>query len=169
MVELMIAISVILSAVFASITAMMSSAAVSQAARERMVATFAAQERLADLHAFPPAEVIAAFNDDDGDDALVVLGTVQGPHFPVAGIDVRKDDADGFEGEVLLPLNALGELREDANNLNFGLPRDLNGDGVVDALDHRADFIVLPARVRIQWTGKSGRRSLEMETLLSGL
>jgi hypothetical protein len=87
----------------------------------------------------------------------------------VAGIDVRKDDADGFEGEVLLPLNALGELREDANNLNFGLPRDLNGDGVVDALDHRADFIVLPARVRIQWTGKSGRRSLEMETLLSGL
>jgi hypothetical protein len=49
------------------------------------------------------------------------------------------------------------------------MPRDLNADGVVDALNHVGDSRVLPVRVRIRWQSKNGPRTVELSTLLSEL
>ena len=43
-------------------------------------------------------------------------------------------------------------LREDVESLAFGLPFDLNGDGVVDAASHDVDYRALPVIVRWRWT-----------------
>jgi len=51
----------------------------------------------------------------------------------------------------------------------IGMPRDLNLDGAVDALYHAGDYMILPVRVRVQWMGASGPRTVELQTQISGL
>jgi hypothetical protein len=46
------------------------------------------------------------------------------------------------------------QLREDAVAPRYGLPWDLDGDGVVDAASHHADYRQLPVVVRIRWQPK---------------
>jgi hypothetical protein len=51
------------------------------------------------------------------------------------------------------PLEAGGsELREDADTPLYGLPADLNGDGVIDGAAHDGDYRALPVVVRFRWT-----------------
>jgi hypothetical protein len=55
------------------------------------------------------------------------------------------------------------------------MPRDLNGDGVVDALDHSVDRILLPVKVTVEWkpagsvSGPTSRRKLVFYTMFSEL
>lgn len=58
-------------------------------------------------------------------------------------------------------------LREDMDLADLGMPRDLNGDTVIDALDHRYDSRVLPVCVRVSWKGRYGDRSMDVYTLLT--
>ncbi|MFM7283325.1 MAG: hypothetical protein ACKO32_16305, partial [Planctomycetia bacterium] len=63
-------------------------------------------------------------------------------------------------------------LREDIENKAWGLPRDLNRDGEVDASDHALDALILPVTVRLEWaskSGKDGRRSLVLHSMLARL
>jgi hypothetical protein len=62
-----------------------------------------------------------------------------------------------------------GLLRENAELPILGLPRDLNGDLIVDSSDHAADYLVLPAIVRIEWRGRLGPRQFEMSTMFVDL
>lgn len=65
------------------------------------------------------------------------------------------------------PVQGTWMLREDVEMPELGMPRDLNGDGVVDDLDHRGDAEILPICVRIAWKGRFGERSLEVYSLLT--
>ena len=81
----------------------------------------------------------------------------------VPGLAPWPLDPDGKVGKILFPTAAGAsgpELREDLAQ------RDLNGDGVIDALDHAQDYVVLPVTVRIRWAGRKGTRSVEFQTLL---
>ena len=69
---------------------------------------------------------------------------------------------------MLLPSDG-GPLREDVEDAELSLPRDLNGDAKIDALDHASDYIVLPVRVVVEWNGYAGPRRLEMFTMLADL
>jgi len=57
-------------------------------------------------------------------------------------------------------------LREDIEDPLLGLPRDLNGDGIIDSENHAKDFVVLPVRVRVRWRGVTGIRTVEVCSLL---
>lgn len=59
------------------------------------------------------------------------------------------------------------ELREDVEHEALGMPRDLDGDGVVDALDHRDDYVVLPVCVHVEWQGRLGARRHRTYTMLT--
>jgi prepilin-type N-terminal cleavage/methylation domain-containing protein len=61
------------------------------------------------------------------------------------------------------------QLREDFVDEKLGMPRDLNGDNVIDDQDHAHDYIVLPVRVRTSWAGLNGDRSTELYTMLGGV
>jgi hypothetical protein len=46
------------------------------------------------------------------------------------------------------------------------MPNDLDGNGTIDALDHAANYRILPVRVRVRWQGVNGVRSMTADTVL---
>ena len=83
--------------------------------------------------------------------------------FEVTGLEPRKGASVDSMGSVSFPV-ASGpeglELREDIAG------RDLNGDGVIDGLNHAGDYKILPVTVKIEWKGQRGVRQLEVQSLL---
>lgn len=60
-------------------------------------------------------------------------------------------------------------LREDASLPAFGLPGDLNGDGIVDAQARDADYVALPVVLTFRWQAQDGSaRELRRLTWLGG-
>lgn len=60
-------------------------------------------------------------------------------------------------------------LREDVAAPGYGLPTDLNGDGLVDSDPRDDDYAVLPVRVTLRWQPPGeGSRELVLTTWLRG-
>lgn len=133
--------------------------------RENAIAANAARSMLETLRNVRLENVYRLYNADGLDDPGGP-GTGPGSSFAVDGLDVRRGDPDGMVGELVFPgveVNAPGdpvdlELRENAVDETFGLPRDLDGNSIIDGADHSADYYILPVEVRLQWTGKTGER-----------
>jgi hypothetical protein len=47
------------------------------------------------------------------------------------------------------------------------MPRDLNGDGVIDALNHADDYLILPVTLRLEWRGAAGNARQDYHTVLT--
>jgi len=117
------------------------------------------------------SDIFRLYNGNDADDPGGA-GTAPGATFDVAGLDARADDADGQVGEIVLPIVEVAgvwQLREDLDMPELGLPRDLSGDGDIDDQDHSLDYVILPARVRIEWQGSGGPAHVEFHTVIMGL
>lgn len=117
------------------------------------------------------SQVFALYNDDPDDDPGLP-GSAPGAGFAVNGLDPVDGDPDGLVGEIRFPtvLGAGGlELREDVLDESLGMPRDLDGNGAVDAVDHGDDYRLLPVSLTLRWKGVTGVRSLEVQTLLADL
>ena len=130
--------------------------------RETARAVDSARSMLEAVRAEEFADVFALYNDDPADDPAGA-GTAPGAGFAAFGLGARTNDADGLVGAVEFPTIG-GELREDIIDASLGMPRDLDGDGVIDALDHSGDYEVLPFRVRLDWSGATGARTLVVHT-----
>ncbi len=132
---------------------------------ERSLAGSAAQRVLERMQSETFSELLARYNASAADDPA---GGAPGEEFDVPGLDPAGDDPDGRVGRILLPLDPLDPtaLREDRIDAAFGMPRDLNADGVTDGADHAGDYDLLPVRVQVRWRGRSGNRTLEVETVL---
>ena len=154
--ELVIVAGVLLFALLMFTQTMGSTMALTGVNRETNLATEGAQEVLERMQ---------------GEDfALLFERYSASPGFAVQGLDPLDDDADGLVGEIRFPgVDGVtgAELREDVLDERLGMPRDLNGDGVVDALNHRGDYRLLPVAVTLRWKGQSGQRSLELESLIA--
>ena len=109
-------------------------------------------------------EIFQRYNANPLDDPL--LGVSPGAAFEVRGLTAINGDPDGFVGEIHLPGDGTF-LLENGVDPELGLPSDLNGDDVVDALDHSGDYGILPVRVRVRWTGRSGVQQLDLVTTVS--
>jgi len=59
------------------------------------------------------------------------------------------------------------ELREDLQEASLGLPRDLNGDNLIDDEDHALDYLVLPVRIELEWRSASGQRRFSITSQLT--
>ena len=87
----------------------------------------------------------------------------------VTAVAARDNDPDGIIGEVVFPTEMNGgvlELREDVVDASMGMPRDLNLDGVIDALDHSNDYRILPVVIRVDWESGTRDREFEVRTIL---
>lgn len=136
-------------------------------AREEALATSAAQSALETMRSTEFRSISLQFDADPFND-LGGPGTAHGAAFDVKGLDPVPGDDDGRVGEIILPVVNVGtevaqvfELREDLGDAEIGMPRDLNGDAIIDSEDHRDDAAILPVLVRIRWLGNNGRRELE--------
>jgi hypothetical protein len=144
----------------------MASTALNSTNRESVVAMQAAQSALEALKGTAFDEIYARHDGNQANDPAD--GLSPGQYFTVSALDLQVGDLDGFAGSIEFP-GGDKELREDADDLELGMPRDLNGDGGVDALDHSADYRILPVRLVVEWRGKTGERRLELVSVLSEL
>jgi prepilin-type N-terminal cleavage/methylation domain-containing protein len=87
--------------------------------------------------------------------------------------DLEVPGALGTVGALVeAPVTVVGpsrQLREDASAPAFGLPYDLNGDGVVGSADCSADYRALPVLVTLRWEGAGDvEQSIRVATWLRG-
>ena len=165
LVEVLMAGVVIVIAMSGFSRAIVSGLKVNEANRKTAIASEAAQEMLETLYAQNFRNVFAAYNDTTADDPP---GLAPGSSFPITRSTWTVESATGMTGTLTFPTmpGAPGVLREDVVDFGLGMPRDLNGDGLVDGLDHSGDYVVLPVRIRVTWPG-GGR--FTYSALLGGL
>lgn len=168
LVEIAVALSVMIAILLGFSQALVKSMVSSSTARETAVATDAARQVMEALKASNFQTLFAANNSVAGDDPAGE--TVRLAAFGVPGLNPRQGDADGMCGVILLPEVVAGgasQLREDVQDFALDMPRDLNGDGVVDADDHSGDYRILPVIVRVDWRGAGGNGRVQFRTILS--
>ena len=165
LIELSLSLTVLTIGAGAVIGGLMTTRALGQANHERAVAMDGAVSALEEIKAAAFAEVFATFNDDTADDPGGV-GTAPGASFEVKGLDLSAADPDGMAGRLEFP-GQNSQLREDDTDSTLGMPRDLNGDGGIDASDHATDYNVLPVRVVVEWKGRSGDQQIAIVTTLA--
>ncbi len=168
LVEIAIGVVVLVTAVLGFAQALISLQRSQQYTREAGRATQAARQVLEGLQAQAFAEAFRVYNGDPNDDPGGP-GTAPGKNFAVPGLRARSDDPDGMPGEVIIPTPAglPGVLRENTVDTILGMPRDLNGDGLISTTaDYSTTYKVLPVRVRVQWEGAGGKGVVELRTLL---
>jgi hypothetical protein len=167
LIDVLVAVVILTVAVCGVSSSMVSVLALNRVNRETAIAEAAARRMMEQAADTEFADVFATFNTNPADDPGP--GPAPGKNFAVFGLTPNEDDADGMAGEILFPTIDVGgveELREDVVDPALGMPRDLDGDGP-DVLDHATDYRVLPIRVRIQWRGLAGPRTLTIEGMLS--
>jgi hypothetical protein len=167
----MVALTVLVIGLVASMQAMVALERAQERTREVGRATQYARQLIERIQAEAFAEAFRRYNGDPTDDPGGA-GTAPGCNFAVPGLTARANDPDGLPGEVIFPTppGLPGNLRESIVDTKCGMPRDLNGDGIVDSRDHSNDCVLFPVRVRIDWAsggGKGPPRSLEMYTMIA--
>ena len=167
LVEVMVAIVIMTVAVYILSSTVTAAIGHTTVKRERNLAVNAALNLLEIMRAEPFEDLLSLYNEDPGDDPGLP-GSAPGRNFGVFGLDAQQDDPDGLVGEIILPM-LNDELREDMELATLSMPRDLNGDLMVDSADHSDDYIVLPVMIRIAWNGKAGNRDFEMSTMFAKL
>lgn len=153
MIELLVVSVIVAVALNSMASAIINTTRLAPVHRENSIAIDAARGVIDEVRSRDYREVFARYNLDPADDPAT--GPSPGPFFAVDGLQLQDGDADGFVGQVEFP-TVLGELREDFADRELGMPRDLNQDGALDALDHAGDYAVLPFRVRLQWRSHTG-------------
>lgn len=158
--ELMIALVVFTIAIGGISSSLASTSALSRATEERGIALDAALSTMEALRAEVPGEVYVRYNETVLDD---LDGISPGRFFAVPDLVLRPGDPDGFAGEIIFPGDGT-QLIEDGivDDDELGMPRDLNGDGAMDAIDHSTDYTILPVRIRVEWSGVRGFQVIEL-------
>jgi type II secretory pathway pseudopilin PulG len=117
-------------------------------------------------------QIYALFNADAEDDPDGE-GSAPGNLFDVAELSLAPGSERPAVGEVVLPSiqteAGAWQLREDFADQALGLPRDLNGDSIVDDQAHDADYMLLPVRVELEWEGTYGPRQMSVTALMADL
>jgi hypothetical protein len=170
MIELMLVASVLLVTLLFFSQSIGSTAALTGVNRETGLATEAAREVMERMQGTDDFALVFRLFNDFPDDDPDGPGTAPGASFAVAGLDPTEDDPDGLVGEIRFPTvpGAAGpELREDVVDDALGMPRDLDGDGLVDGVDKKGTYRLMPVEVSLRWRGKTGVRSLQLQTLLA--
>lgn len=128
--------------------------------RETGRAVDAARATVEQLRSGDFTQIFVDYNEDPADDPGGA-GTSPGADFVAFGLVPQTGDPDGMVGKIRFPVVGT-ELREDVVDAGLGMPRDLNGDGAIDALDHSGDYEILPFSITLEWNGRTGNRSTEL-------
>ncbi|MFT4540763.1 MAG: prepilin-type N-terminal cleavage/methylation domain-containing protein [Planctomycetota bacterium] len=162
LIEVLIAITVFAVSIGAVGTTLVATTALSKTSNEISEAVESACSLLEQVRAEEFQDIFATYNDSGADD-IDGVDTAPGSSFDVDGKSPWVGSVS--VGEVIFPGDGI-ELREDFVDRELGMPRDLNGDGVIDDLNHASDYTILPLRVRVRWSGKSGEIEKSMVSVL---
>jgi hypothetical protein len=166
----MLVMTVLLGAFLAISQSLVGAMSLNKGNRESALAQDALREMVEVLEGVSDFDqVFRLYNSDPGDDPP---GGAPGKGFAVRGLDPVDNDDDGFVGEIFFPAISLGGgplvIREDLQDPELGMPRDLNGDGdILDQFDANGGYKLLPVLVRLRWRNGSGEKVAEIRTFLS--
>lgn len=148
--------------------ALLASSRAEQKTQDADRATQAARRILESIQAEAFPDAFRRYNAEPSDDPGLA-GSAPGSNFAVFGLSALPDDADGLPGEVVFPspVGSPLQLREDFDDTALGMPRDLNGDGNIDALNHAMDYRLLPIQVRVRWRGPAGPGTVVLNTMIA--
>ena len=152
-------------------SSLMASLRLSTVNGETTLAIDGAESAIERLRSVPLQQVFFTYNanpeDDPGDPAdPSTVGSAPGFAFDVPGLEPQVGDPDGRVGRIDFPGDGV-ELLENVDDPGLGMPRDLNGDAMIDSYDHSKDYVLLPVRVHLEWWGAAGHSELETRTLLA--
>ena len=163
-VEMVVVFAIVTIAISMFARTLASSKKLDPIATETTVAASAARTMIEQMKNHPFEQVFALYNDVKTDDPDGI-GTAPGNQFDIEGLTPLTPG--GHCGTIVFPEKE-GKLREDSDDANLGMPRDLNADGNVDGVDHAADAVILPIRIRVEWIMHGTRdthRWFEMSTM----
>lgn len=177
--EVMIALAVFAVAALALASVMFSTSRLNEGNRENTLVQNAARAAMETMRNEEFAEIFKRFNDNPADDpegpgtapgrhfAIDANGRIVFPPLPngfVAGLQAVEGDPDGFTGRIDFP-TVVDQLREDFDEPELQMPRDLNADGVIDGADHAGDYRMLPVTVTVEWRSVGGTTRLVYRTV----
>ncbi|MCF6285987.1 MAG: hypothetical protein L3K26_12445 [Candidatus Hydrogenedentes bacterium] len=165
----MVALTILIVSCCALLASVVSSMQLTRANEEKARASKAATAMIERMHTTPFNQIFASFNQDPADDPLGA-NLAPGRDFDIPGLGPQAGDADGLAGQVQFPVTIDGagvlSLREDMAAPEFGMPRDLNGDGAIDGSNHSDDYLLLPVSVSVSWRGAGGDQTITHTALL---
>jgi type II secretory pathway pseudopilin PulG len=161
--EIVIAMGVLAIALLGLVAGIMTAQRTNEASRELTIAMNAAREKEEEMRSRTFAEIYALYNSNPADDPGGP-GTAPGSTFAVQGL-VPVAGATAC-GQIVFPEGPGGFLAEAVVDAKLGMPRDLNGDGDIDADDRSSDYGMLPMRIAIRWRGIYGPGEFEINTIL---
>ena len=128
---------------------------------DKQLAHQALQGVIEDLYA--QSELAVDAEDGWGQALLDLYGPGNaGATFNVQGLDPWDDEAT--VGTVTVVVD---ETRTDADlGVQLAMPRDLNGDGLVNDVDVTDDAVLLPVIVQLRWRGEAGNRQMRQAIYL---
>lgn len=166
LIEAMVVLAIITVATGMLARTLASAAKLDPVATETAIAASGARTMIEQMKNHEFSELFALYNDVPGDDPGGP-GTAPGAHFAIQGLVPLT--AGGLVGTIVFP-SIDGQLREDVVDDELGMPRDLNADSLVDSTNHANDCVLLPIRIRVEWTSRAGRdakRKFEMFTMFA--
>lgn len=172
MLEVTIVALLLLVAIGGLAGAVLSSLRLARTTEESTIADEAARALAARLQSEAFDDLFWRYNANPADPEELPAGSAPGPAFDVRGLAPRPDDPDGRVGRIVFPAVDLGggvqALREDVLDQRLGMAagRDLNGNGVLGE-DVTNDYVLLPVRLIVEWTGAGGDRSYELDLVLA--
>lgn len=185
LVDQMVATAVIGLTAMGFVGASLASRSLEQDNRALSAAVEMSRQVLGQMQSTRFSETFARFNADPADDPEGE-GTASGASFiwktvEFLALGSGRGSSQGTGEEVCaLPTemsfqidfpvqNNLGvlELREDLNRPDLGLPRDLDGDGVITGVNVAGTYTILPVLIRTTWQSVQGPRTLTLATVLS--
>lgn len=134
--------------------------------RETRQAFVAAQTMFAELQAQPIETVFQRYNGTNADDPGGV--TSPGSTFTACGLARFTTDGGEASGVLRFPSSNGNQLREDLDDPTLGMPRDLDGDGVISHAPLTKTPLVLPVAISVRWQTSKGPREVEVRKFLFG-
>lgn len=167
MLEVTISMALMTASICALLSVMFTSHRVSDSSNDTTIAMNAVYNMIEQMRNYSDFESVYAYYNSNASDDPGGSGTAPGCNFTVSGLTAKSGDSDGRPGKIVFPEATIGtglNLAENVSNSQMGMPRDLNGDGVIDAVSHSTDYIMLPVRVEVEWQGSEGDRKVSAHT-----
>lgn len=167
--ELLIASSLLTIGLIGTLGSITQASQSARTSNERDTAMRAAADKLDEILCSDFSKLAANYDSSPANDPSGA-GTAPGATFTVTGLPLPKVQGTTAHGIVLLPNLNYGstiQIREDINIPSLGMPRDLNGDTLIDSADHSSDYKLLPVLVEVQWQAANGVASLKLAAIVS--
>jgi type II secretory pathway pseudopilin PulG len=160
LIEIMIALSILAISILALLSSLCAAAKLQDVTRERALAQNAARAKIEEMRSRTYTQIYSLYNSNPADDPGGP-GTAPGATFTVPGLNAFPGVP---VGQIVFPESGGGLLESLVDpsrgiDASMGMPRDLNGNGIIDVVPFTTGYQILPVKIVITWKSANGKKS----------